>query len=68
MILLKINILSSFMKFKKILNSDSKNLLKQLTKKKSDLKESKTLIYRINKNNLFYSKLRLIIKNEIRNK
>ena len=56
------------MKLKKILNSDSKNLVKKLTKKKSDSKEIKTLIYRINKNNLSYSKLRLIIKNEIRNK
>lgn len=68
MILLKINILSLLMKLKKILNSDSKNLVKKLTKKKSDSKEIKTLIYRINKNNLSYSKLRLIIKNEIRNK
>ena len=43
-------------------------LVKKLIKKKSDLKESKILNYKVNKNNLFYSKLKLIIGNEVTNK
>jgi nucleoside-diphosphate-sugar epimerase len=64
----KINILSLLMKIKRILNSDSKIIIKKLIKRKSDLKKSKTLNYKVNKNDLFYSKLRLIIGNEIKNK
>ena len=64
----KINILSLLMKIKRILNSNSKIIIKKLIKKKSDLKESKILNYKVNKNNLFYSKLKLIIGNEVKNK
>jgi nucleoside-diphosphate-sugar epimerase len=64
----KINILSLLMKIKRILKSDSKIIIKKFIKKKSDLKESKTLNYKVNKNNLFYSKLKLIIGNEVKNK
>ena len=56
------------MKIKRILNSNSKIIIKKLIKKKSDLKESKALNYKVNKNNLFYSKLKLIIGNEVKNK
>lgn len=64
----KINILSLLMKIKKILNSNSKIIIKKPIKKKNDLKESKTLNYKISKNNLFYSKLKFIIGNEVKNK
>ena len=63
----KINILSILIKIKRILNSNSKIMIKKLIKK-SDLKESKTLKYKVNKKYFFYSKLRSIIGNEVKNK
>lgn len=63
----KINILSLLKKINKILNSNSKIIVKK-KKEKNISKKNNILNYKVIKNNLFVSKINLIVNNAIKKK
>ena len=64
----KINILQLVTKINKILNSNSKIVIKKQTNKKSLVINNKTLYHKVSEKNKFFSNLHLIIKNEFKTK
>jgi nucleoside-diphosphate-sugar epimerase len=64
----KINILTLLKKINKILNSNSKIIVKKENKQKHNSKNNNIFNYNVSKNNLFVSKINLIVSNAIKKK